>query len=156
MRRRLTLSMLVVLVALALAAVAFQAQPYQPGQDKLQGAWWLNRETREGSAMIPGGGPHLTVRGHFFTSSDYSFNTGIYAIDATKAPRWIDFKYLPGGPTRRGIYRLEGEVLTICAARPGDPRPADFTIPPGSNRALRTYGRKALPIQDLMNGKGKK
>jgi len=41
-----------------------------------------------------------------------------------------------------GIYKLEGDVLTICTASPGQPRPEQFKADKGSGRTLQTFQRE--------------
>jgi uncharacterized protein (TIGR03067 family) len=51
-----------------------------------------------------------------------------------------------GGPNRGehvlGIYKLDGDTLTICMAAPGQPRPKDWTAGKGSGRTLRVFKRE--------------
>ena len=41
--------------------------------------------------------------------------------------RHIDFTDAQDGGVERGIYKLEGDTLTMCIAAPGEPRPVAFT-----------------------------
>jgi uncharacterized protein (TIGR03067 family) len=62
-----------------------------------------------------------------------------YKLDPTSNPSQID---LCGG-SYPGIYRLEGNRLTICLTmKTGGPRPNDFTCKPGSGKLLWTLVRK--------------
>jgi uncharacterized protein (TIGR03067 family) len=63
-----------------------------------------------------------------------------------KDPKTIDV--LPdGGPKRGervlGIYKLEGDTLTICMAGPGQPRPNIFKAAKGSGHTLRMFQRES-------------
>jgi hypothetical protein len=62
-------------------------------------------------------------------------------------PRPIDAVFAKEGRTLLGIYRLEGNFLTLCLAGPGTRRPTAFASAPGSRLSLfvlkrRTPGRK--------------
>jgi uncharacterized protein (TIGR03067 family) len=66
-------------------------------------------------------------------------------LDPTREPKTIDL--IPdGGPKRGehvlGIYKLEGDVLTICTAASGQPRPKQFKAGKGSGCTLQTFQRE--------------
>src|SRR5205823_3543565 len=63
-----------------------------------------------------------------------------FALKGTGEPRPIDFTYDEGpqkGETVRGIYKLEGQALTICRGlTAGEARPDAFAAPADSGRIL--------------------
>ena len=66
------------------------------------------------------------------------------ALDPSRDPKTIDV--IPdGGPNRGervlGVYKLDGDTLTICMASPGQPRPKEFKAERGSGCSLRTFIR---------------
>jgi uncharacterized protein (TIGR03067 family) len=70
-----------------------------------------------------------------------------FELDPRQEPKTIDV--IPvGGPNRDkrvlGIYKLEGDQLTICMAAAGGRRPKEFKAPKGSGCTLRTF-RRQLP-----------
>ena len=78
--------------------------------------------------------------------------TLFYRIDPTAKPKTIDLhsgtRAGPGSEeiTALGIYEIEGDLLKICLADylpslKADQRPKDFTIEPGSNKAVITLQR---------------
>jgi uncharacterized protein (TIGR03067 family) len=74
-----------------------------------------------------------------------SFAGTSMVLDPNAEPPTIDL--LPdGGPARdkrvRGIYKLQGDTLTICVADPDSPRPLKFSAPKGSGHTLQTFRRK--------------
>jgi uncharacterized protein (TIGR03067 family) len=71
--------------------------------------------------------------------------TGI-EVDPTREPKAIDV--IPDDGRNRGervlgIYRLEGDRLTIVMAAPGQPRPTEFRGDKGSGWVLRTFHKDA-------------
>jgi uncharacterized protein (TIGR03067 family) len=66
-------------------------------------------------------------------------------LDPTRSPKAIDV--IPeGGPYRDkrvlGIYRLEGDTLTICMAEADKERPKAFEAPEGSGFMLMKFERQ--------------
>ena len=71
-------------------------------------------------------------------------------LDPTRDPQNIDV--IPdGGPNRGervlGIYKLDGERLTICMAIAGQPRPTVFKAEKGSGWTLQTFERSTVPAK---------
>ncbi len=63
-------------------------------------------------------------------------------LDSTKDPKTIDV--IPDGGRNRGerilgIYKLDGESLTICMASAGQPRPTEFKSEKGNGCTLQTF-----------------
>ena len=115
---------------------------------KHQGTWAVTSSVRDGKeapAEVVGSirrvveGDHVT-----WTRDGKSFAGTKVEYDPTRLPHTLDL--IPdGGPHRDkhilGIYKLEGDTLTICVADPDEPRPKTFEAPAGSKRTLQTFQR---------------
>lgn len=74
-----------------------------------------------------------------------SFSGSTIVLDPAASPRTIDI-LADGGPARDrrvlGIYKLEGDRLTICTADPDQPRPTDFKAEKDSKHTLMVFKRE--------------
>ena len=65
-------------------------------------------------------------------------------VDGAKKPAAIDVAYIDGmakGVMLRGIYKIEGDMLTVCTdTLPGE-RPTEFVSKSGSGTALMVFKR---------------
>jgi uncharacterized protein (TIGR03067 family) len=67
-----------------------------------------------------------------------------FTFDVATSPPSIDYLNLHGpgkGKRQQGIYRFEGDVLTVCIAAPGAARPDEFASVPGDGRTLTAWKR---------------
>ncbi len=101
--------------------------------DLLRGTWSVN---------VPFGGDEL--KGRFVIYGDESFEinlggnhvNGARKIDPAKNPKEITLT--PDGSDKSlfGIYKLEGDTLTLCFGELGEKRPTDFKAKKGSTQML--------------------
>jgi len=92
---------------------------------------WVKRVTR-GNQTVVAAGPQTMLKVEF-------------TFDPSTSPANIDYLNLHGpakGKRQAGIYRFEGDVLTVCTAAPGAPRPGEFASAPGDGRTLTTWKRR--------------
>jgi len=89
---------------------------------------WCKRMTR-GSLTTVVAGPQTFLKARF-------------SLDRSKKPNAIDYMNLGGrdaGKSQLGIMELGGDLLKICMASPGKPRPTDFVSKPGDDRSYTTW-----------------
>jgi uncharacterized protein (TIGR03067 family) len=91
---------------------------------------WVKRVTRGNQTTIVAG-PQTMLKVEF-------------TFDPSTSPPSMDYLNLHGstkGQSQRGIYRLDGDVLTVCVGAPGAARPAEFTSVTGDGRTLTSWQR---------------
>ncbi|WP_165249548.1 TIGR03067 domain-containing protein [Paludisphaera soli] len=74
-----------------------------------------------------------------------SFSGSTIVLDPAAEPKTIDVR-ADGGPGRdkvvRGLYKLEGDTLTLCTADPDEPRPTQFKADAGDRHTLQVFDRE--------------
>jgi uncharacterized protein (TIGR03067 family) len=137
--------MLVLTVGVALAAAGARADD-KAGSGRLDGTW-VATSWKRGNAEV---GKDQVATELVLTKNSYEFPKGINRIsksgsvkvDAAKGT--IDFIPDDGpakGKTLQGIYKIEGDTLTICFTVTGKERPAELKTGDRTT-VLATYERK--------------
>src|ERR687894_1347355 len=140
--------MAILLVGLIPAAV-LRGEDGKADLDKLQGTWEVTSMEMGGKAIkvFPGkitvtftgdrmvmDGPLAAPEGEKPVPPEFTVK-----LDPSKNPKAIDTVALTGkfpGKTQRGIYRLEGDELTLCLPnQEAEGRPTEFESPAGSQLA---------------------
>jgi uncharacterized protein (TIGR03067 family) len=149
-----TRSLVVLVMPVLLAAQGAEGES-KKDLERLQGTWKAVSSETDGKKWADDimRGYTLTVKNDEFTemiSMDMgggkvsaSVSKSTVSLDATKKPKAIDYEFNQGGKkvTSLGIYRLEGDTLTICSSRPGKERPTRFESKVGSGWSLTVYKR---------------
>ena len=117
--------------------------------DKLRGSWqcvlWVfdgqRRVESEQGFESSYDGNRLTL-----TNEGHEYRHALVTLDPARTPKAMN-TWDQDGPfadrTNRGIYRIEGNTLTICVALdPEAGRPTEFTSEAGSRRLLVIYRRR--------------
>jgi uncharacterized protein (TIGR03067 family) len=130
-----TRNLLAILVSLvAVGASVGRGQDDAQELQKLQGEWVFKGVE---STMT------YTIKGneYTFTRPDGKISKVAFKIDATKDPKTFD-RTAESGNVRLGIYKIEGDTLTICSNISSDSklRPADFSSKPGE-RSMTAWTR---------------
>ena len=135
------------LVGLAIA-VGAPTKKDPPAKDPptLVGEWLGESGVRGGKPENPPPGTSLTFTADgkvmFKEGGDAKPEEGSYKSDPKKTPGEIDITPpdAPKGEMLRGIYKIEGDTLTMCFSLRGE-RPTEFASPPGTEVMLITCKR---------------
>jgi uncharacterized protein (TIGR03067 family) len=113
---------------------------------RLQGTWITFSYEINGKPAPEHKCSSLVIKGDgwvCFTSDGRLVSKGVFILNPMAAPRWLDARDTEGANAGRltpQIYRLEGDVLTICFSQQS--RPAEFATAPGSGRGLSRARRE--------------
>jgi len=125
-----------VVFALALVASAAAETPKE-ALEKIQGTWKPEK-------LEFGGEPApkevmdklvLTIKGNQIVGSDDANDPATLELDPSKTPGHVTLTE-KNGKKQLGIYKLDGDVLTLCFAEGGVERPAEFKSPKETKIAL--------------------
>jgi uncharacterized protein (TIGR03067 family) len=124
------LPLLAIIILRAFTVAAQDAKDAtQQDLDKLQGEWVLASKLRRGVA-----GEKFTIKGTELENEATDTKGKVFRgkatikLDATKEPKVFDRTYA-NGDVRLGIYKLEGDTLTICRAVANSKvRPKNFMV----------------------------
>jgi uncharacterized protein (TIGR03067 family) len=136
----------VAVLALVLpVAAAPKPRDVPPPPTALEGRWAIERLAYEGTGTAEEDASMVIV----FTRTTMGAEKGgrqlwSQAMKARGSDTHGEFDLQAAdGAWRKGLWKLEHDVLTICEADPGRDRPTDFTSPAGSKRYV--WVLKRLP-----------
>src|SRR5207248_1587898 len=102
------------------------------------GTWVVVSATKDGKADDEIKGEKITFKdGKLTITTKKKDEQGTYKIDPAQKLKTIDVTEAGKDRTHRGIYKLDGDKLTLCvSAEPEGQRPADFTAKEGEPHLL--------------------
>jgi uncharacterized protein (TIGR03067 family) len=117
--------------------------------ERLAGAWVLVEKERNGKKTKPEDLKGAEIR-YDFRADQLHINSGTSEkrqattwVEVGSGPSQIDLLFPERRSIQRGIYRLDGEALTLCLAGPDQERPTAFTAKEGSSHELLVFKRKS-------------
>jgi uncharacterized protein (TIGR03067 family) len=113
---------------------------------QLQGEWTAVAIVRDGQtlppAMCTGGRRSARENEVKITFGGQLMIHALVRLDANAQPVHVDYCNLGGaaaGTLQHGIFEWRDGEACFCMAAPGQPRPLDFTCPPGSGHVFSRW-----------------
>lgn len=135
-------SILTVLTLVVGAPAAKDTKKEPPG---LVGEWTIESAVIEGRRDDP---PPRTTwtftadgKSMFDIPGGAASASGTFSTDPKKDPSWVDISAGPKGTPMKGIYKRDGETLTLCLGLDRDTRPTAFESKAGDKVILITLGK---------------
>ncbi len=142
----------------AIKPTAAPARPSPSAEDeirKLQGLWTIVATEANGEETVVAAGLKLLITGNTIfqlvpgqDKVDLA-ETMTFTLDPSTAPHAIDTARPGADPASavRGIYRIDGGTLVLCAAKAGAHRPVGFETRPGTGENLVVLRRSKPAVK---------
>jgi hypothetical protein len=135
-------------ISVALVVAAPALKPVRQPAPQLVGDWAVVRMEDNGQPLVEKPEHGFVIRLSATTQSCFLHGIPFGAAEPADFFRTGDAGHVdlhPRDPKnfRQGIWKLDGNTLTICYADPGRPRPTEFTASAQSKRWLLVLTRKA-------------
>jgi uncharacterized protein (TIGR03067 family) len=144
--------------AFVVAAILLAGCPHSPqgpktadqGDVKQMEGEWLSVAVEQAGEKVPedtlkkNGSKTTIADGKMDILTDGKPDQVSFTLDPTKSPKGIDTVALGGsrkGKVTLGIYKLEGDRLTMCVRLKGEGRPTEFATKQGSGDMLMVFER---------------
>ncbi len=110
----------------------------------IEGTWVVESATVDGKAEDDIKGEKMTFKnGTLTVKTKQKDEKGTYKLDSAQKPKTIDVTDDGKNETYAGIYKLDGDRLTICVPdKAGNARPKEFTAKEGSRQMVLELKRE--------------
>jgi uncharacterized protein (TIGR03067 family) len=131
-----------VLTILALTVGAPGAKDAAKKEVSLVGEWAIESAVIHGRREDPPAGTTWTFtadgKSVFTIAGGPDSASGTYTIDSKKDLAWVDISAGPKGTPMKGVFKREGDALTLCLGLDLDTRPTAFESKEGEKVILIT------------------